>query len=577
MLAPGMLGALYFEGVNVTEFLERYGDQCEDANLKEGEKLKRLLRYCSIAIGQYVKAMAEWKRGVWEILENVLMEEFKDQDSFQQMNSRSFLEALKSKKRTSEDDVRQFIRQFTAISTVLVNKKELEEYTRGIWFLNGLLEDVRGKVIRRGKVTMNKPETVKFSEMAKTATEIYTSNKSIREFADSKVKQDGLSELVDRLGEASVPPRPENILAALVVASRVRLSKEVMDNLSNMFKAIALSARATAEADMMGGAMAGGGRAARFNPPSGGNQAAAYPAGLAGRINAAELPRGGQAGWYLQQMPAAAVNAAMAARSKPIYCFYYLESGHFRRECDDFRGDEGRGFAYERPDGLLYYGRRGDGGASVPWQRGERGRDTVRQVWGGASAAAEPPKQVSGMPRQDARPAAAPRKVPRAPSANVSSMSVVDLESSDVEEGDSDGFVIVAGVQGRQTDRAEEKWQNPKRVLRERAKREAKMAVLKLPRAGEWRKPQGEGAETADEESTEALKKLGPRVTRKVEKYLDVLKRDADPMELLDKVFDNELKSITGREVIVYSDLLQKLLFKNMVPFTKVELPASEE
>ena len=172
MPIPGMPGAPFFEGSNITEFLERYGDQCDDAGLKEDEKLKRLTRYCSFAIGQYVKTMPEWVLKDWNGLVKLLLEEYKDQDTFQQMHSRWFLENLKCKDRAGEEDVRQFIRQFTAISAVLIQKGQLGGDTRGILFLDGLPADVREKVITRAKVKIHDPTTIRFDDLAKSATEI---------------------------------------------------------------------------------------------------------------------------------------------------------------------------------------------------------------------------------------------------------------------------------------------------------------------------------------------------------------------------------------------------------------------
>ena len=57
--APGTPSAPSFKGVKVTEFLESYSDEWDDAKLKEADKLKRLPRYCSVAVGQYVKTMSE--------------------------------------------------------------------------------------------------------------------------------------------------------------------------------------------------------------------------------------------------------------------------------------------------------------------------------------------------------------------------------------------------------------------------------------------------------------------------------------------------------------------------------------
>jgi hypothetical protein len=64
MPLPGSPGAPYFEGANITEFLERFEEMCEDYRVEgSGEKLKRLPKYCSVMIGQSIKNTAEWIEG----------------------------------------------------------------------------------------------------------------------------------------------------------------------------------------------------------------------------------------------------------------------------------------------------------------------------------------------------------------------------------------------------------------------------------------------------------------------------------------------------------------------------------
>ena len=70
-----------------------------------------------------------------------------------------------------------------------------------------------------------------------------------------------------------------------------------------------------------------------------------------------------------------------------------------------------------------------------------------------------------------------------------------------------------------------------------------------------------------DTKQIQELKKVSLKVAQRVKKYLDILKKGANLVDLLDKILDNELKGITSREVLSCSDLLQKLLFKNIVLF----------
>jgi len=58
MVPPGTLGCPYFEGSNITEFLERYKDLCEDTRLRDAQKLCCILWYCTLPVGQYIKSLA---------------------------------------------------------------------------------------------------------------------------------------------------------------------------------------------------------------------------------------------------------------------------------------------------------------------------------------------------------------------------------------------------------------------------------------------------------------------------------------------------------------------------------------
>ena len=397
----------------------------------------------------------------------MLLEEYKSQDTYQQMNSRSFLETLKSKSRGGEDDVRQYIRQYTAISAVLIEKGQLESYTRGVWFLNRLPGDVRGKVIRKNRVNIDQPDTLVFENLARTATEIYTSNKTVREFADDRKRQEGLSDLVDKLGYTASIREHENRLTAPVIAPRGGLGGESIDELTKAFDALALSARAAALANSSIGQQGG------FNLPGGGNPVGTYPTGPTGRINASAPPQGQR---MLRVNYPAGNNAAAAQYARPTYCFYCLEDGHFRSGCPDFLIDIKRGLVHD-DQGRLYLGRAGGRGQPVPMRRGEKGSAIVRSHWDKAQPS-------SGQAGPSNRPVVLPRGA-ALPNVGVSAILVADVFDSDTEEGSEEGMVMVAGAQGEFKQISEEKWQNPKKILRERAARERKLAVPRLPRVGE--------------------------------------------------------------------------------------------
>ena len=98
-------GAPFFDGQNITDFLDRCSQLCEDYHLSESEKIYRLPWYCKYFTGNYVKILI--KGADWAAARSVLRREYKHNDLDQLMNSREFLETLKKNPRSEEDDLLQ--------------------------------------------------------------------------------------------------------------------------------------------------------------------------------------------------------------------------------------------------------------------------------------------------------------------------------------------------------------------------------------------------------------------------------------------------------------------------------------
>ena len=93
---PGVPGAPFFDGQNITNFLDRYSQLCSDYGLSESEKIHRLPWYCELLVGKYAKILISGAAD-WATVRSVLRKEYKDDDLDQLMNSREFLEAIKKK------------------------------------------------------------------------------------------------------------------------------------------------------------------------------------------------------------------------------------------------------------------------------------------------------------------------------------------------------------------------------------------------------------------------------------------------------------------------------------------------
>ena len=146
---PGAPGAPYFSGSNVTEFLQRFEMMSNEYGLTQDEMFKKLPWYCERTIGDYIKATPEYTLRDGAGLFRVIRKDYRKHDYDQQVNSRNFLETLKAKPRTEKDNLKQYCRQFYTISHHLVERRQLEAYTRAMWFIQGLPLKVREKVVRK--------------------------------------------------------------------------------------------------------------------------------------------------------------------------------------------------------------------------------------------------------------------------------------------------------------------------------------------------------------------------------------------------------------------------------------------
>ena len=100
---PGTPRAPFFDGQNITHFLDLYDQLCSDYRLSESEKIYRLPWYCEFFIGRYIKILI--KGADWTAVRAILRREYKENDLDQLMYSREFLEALKKKLYSEDDDL----------------------------------------------------------------------------------------------------------------------------------------------------------------------------------------------------------------------------------------------------------------------------------------------------------------------------------------------------------------------------------------------------------------------------------------------------------------------------------------
>ena len=223
---PGAPGTPFFEGSNVTDFLDRYSRMCTDYRVDEHEKIKRLSWYCEMFTRKYVETLISSSGTSWAALRKVLREEYKDQDLNQQMNSRRFLETYKDKSRADTSDVLQYCRQFSAISQNLVAKGKLDSFTQSRWFLQGLPSAIQTEMFYRYELDPDDDLNMDFADLLKKALGLLGAKKKLVDLVRTDKKSDRIEDLVDkcekktRISSATnyITPLPESAFQPPVAA-----------------------------------------------------------------------------------------------------------------------------------------------------------------------------------------------------------------------------------------------------------------------------------------------------------------------------------------------------------------------
>ncbi len=76
----GTSDIFYFERANISEFIKRFEDICDDYQVRDENKIKRVPRYYTQVIDQFVKEMKEYQNENWGKLKKELKKEYRADD-----------------------------------------------------------------------------------------------------------------------------------------------------------------------------------------------------------------------------------------------------------------------------------------------------------------------------------------------------------------------------------------------------------------------------------------------------------------------------------------------------------------
>jgi len=209
---PGSQGAPYFDGTNITAFLEVYGDICDDLRIPKLTRRERIVRYVNPVYKEQIKAMPEYCLGREAeydeaVFYAALRKEFRTGDWEAFKSSRLFLDRVIQKSVNKEMPVKDFVGTFHRISQELIRKNEIDNVYRCREFMRGLPDRTREKVLRTTDFDPDDTTTFDYDKMYAIAVSSYELDDKRRRFEESidPSKSEMKKEHVDRVISEIVP------------------------------------------------------------------------------------------------------------------------------------------------------------------------------------------------------------------------------------------------------------------------------------------------------------------------------------------------------------------------------------
>jgi hypothetical protein len=164
-ILPGTGANPYFDGRNVTRFLERF-DRLQELYYPEEneyEKIQRLCHNVSDELATRVKFIAENCSSDWESFTTRLLRAYRQQDPTQTKASHRYLRELSSLKHEEPREILEYCYDFMTASD-LIPDDELDGPIRKKFFLRGLHSDEHEPAERLCRMVARGPEAITVRE-----------------------------------------------------------------------------------------------------------------------------------------------------------------------------------------------------------------------------------------------------------------------------------------------------------------------------------------------------------------------------------------------------------------------------
>jgi hypothetical protein len=246
MLASKTFETFFFDEYNITKFLDRYVDLCQNYDLEKRKKIRRLFRYCDLINEEYVRTMINANVFEWKELCKTFCKDYKNKDLNQQLHSLKYLEIFKNKMRTSLKEISQYCRQYTVISEKLIKTKKLQRTLRSAWFFQRLLEKFSEKFVIRCSLNENDENKMRFENLIKQTLQLIKSRSVIIKTRKTDYKTKKTTTLIKKMKSImrkSVNEHFINLLKAMKSRVEESISKidVKLDDLTEIMKKMTIN------------------------------------------------------------------------------------------------------------------------------------------------------------------------------------------------------------------------------------------------------------------------------------------------------------------------------------------------
>ena len=183
----GAPGAPWFQGSNISAFLEQYTDMCKDYHVPDDTKRERIVRYISPIYKDQIKAMPEYcadNPGDYQETKffEALLKEFREHDWETLKISRDFLNRIIARAQNGGISSKSYVDMFNRVSKELLKRKEMDEITQCREFMRGLSVPARDRILKDTNFEPADVSTYKYSKMYEKAVMSYQYEEKKRRF-----------------------------------------------------------------------------------------------------------------------------------------------------------------------------------------------------------------------------------------------------------------------------------------------------------------------------------------------------------------------------------------------------------